>query len=88
MISFASFDDDGSSTRLGKVHVKMEDLDQHDQYEEVDTSVRFHSLNDFDTCERVEEFLEKIKEEISNDSNTNACTRSSLFLQDFPSEGM
>ena len=71
----------------------MEDLDQHDHYEEFNTSlkssVRFHSLKDFDTCEHVEEFLEKINEEISKDlSNKNADTKASLFLQDFPSKGM
>ena len=72
----------------------MEDLDQHDHYEEVDTSVRFHSLNDFDTCEHVEEFLEKIKEAVSKETSSNYADtrkekkRTSLFLQDFPSEGM
>ena len=72
-----------------QVHVKLEDIKQQRQYKKIDSSVRFYSLKDFDTCEHVEEFLEKIKEEISNDNrNTMAGTRSSLFLQDFPSEGM
>ena len=69
--------------------MKLEDVKQQRQYKKLDSSVRFYSLKDFDTCERVEEFLEKIKEAISKDnSNTNADTRTSLFLQDFPSKGM
>ena len=71
-----------------QVHVKLEDIKQQRQYKKIDSSVRFYSLKDFDTCEHVEEFLEKIKEEISKDiSNNNVVTKASLFLQDFPSEG-
>merc|ERR1711874_778543 len=74
-----SFENDGSSTKRPRQGVftptvKMEDLEQHEQYKKIDsdTSVLFYSLCNFDTCEDVEDFLDKI--------------RTNLFLQDFPSE--
>ena len=69
--------------------MKVEDIKQQRQYKKINSSVRFYSLKDFDTCEHVEEFLEKIKQAISKDNkNNNTDTRYSLFLQDFPPEGM
>ena len=72
----------------------MEDIKQQRQFKKINSSVRFYSLKDFDTCEHVEEFLEKIKEAVSKETSSNTADtrkekkRTSLFLQDFPSEGM
>ena len=76
--------------------MKVEDIKQQRQYKKIDSSIRFYSLKDFDTCEHVEEFLEtiKINEVISKETSNNTAEtreekkRTSLFLQDFPSEGM
>lgn len=76
--------------------MKVEDIKQQRQYKKIDSSIRFYSLKDFDTCEHVEEFLEtiKINEVISKETSNNTAKtrkekkRTSLFLQDFPSEGM
>ena len=81
-------------------HVKMENVieniddddDLDDQYRNPNTQVQFYSLKDFQTCDDVEEFLDKIRAEISNNSastsNITSVKRASLFLQDFPSEGV
>ena len=99
LISFASFRNDGSCVKMLKngvmeVHAKTEDIDQNEQYKIFQTQVQFYSLNtiDFHGCEDVDEFLEKMRVKISNDntatsSTGNAVKRTSLFLQDFPSEG-
>ena len=77
-----------------QVHVKLEDVKQQRQYKKIDTAVRFYSLKNFDMCEHVEELLEKIKEAISKDTSNNCAgtrkekKKTSLFLQDFPSQGM
>ena len=96
LISFASFENDGSSTKRPRQGVltptvKMEDLEQHEQYKKISpqSSVLFYSLNDYDTCEDVEEFLDKIRRNIFEDkASISAKARTNLFLQDFPSDGM
>ena len=105
LISFASFENDGSRVKGCKQgvmtpHVKMENVieniddddDLDDQYRNPNTQVKFYSLKDFQTCDDVEEFLDTIRAEISNNSastsNNTSVKRASLFLQDFPSEGV
>ena len=105
MISFASFENDGSAKKFasmprsdGKVLplVVPSDRQQHRQYENCDTKVHFHSLQDFDDRKDVEEFLEPLRtvliEEVRQNNTTKtseakAKARTNLFLQDFPSEG-
>ena len=90
MISFASFNDEGSAEFLetrGTPHVKLEDRQLHEQYEKHQTPVLFYSLKD-EGCERVDMFIDKMREKIVNDNQSaTPRTRTTLFLQDFPSSG-
>ena len=94
MISFASFENDGSTKKFTSLPrnggarplVLPEDLQQHRQYAKIGTEVQFLSLKDFDKCENVEEFLEEVRQKkITDPRKTKGST--SLFLQDFPSGG-
>ena len=71
--------------------VKSEDRLQHQQYGIPGQPVRFHSLKDFDRCEHVSEFLDKMREKISTENqvvkNNNSNATTCLFLQNFPFEG-
>ena len=97
LISFASFENDGSAKKFASMPrndgsvpsiVLPSDRQQHRQYEKSDTKVHFHSLKDFDTCENVQEFLEKVRQNIATTTTTSqAKGGTNLFLQDFPSKG-
>merc|ERR1712107_117720 len=67
-----------------------DDDDLDDRYKNSKTQVQFHSLKNFQPCDDVKEYLDLIRAEISNNSastSSNTSTkRTSLFLQDFPSE--
>ena len=69
-----------------------DDDDLDDRYKNSKTQVQFHSLKNFQPCDDVKEYLDLIRAEISNNSastSSNTSTkRTSLFLQDFPSEGV
>ena len=87
LISFASFENDGSAKKFANLsNVMLEDRQQHWQYANCDTEVDFHSLKDFGKCENVEEFLEEVRQHIVSEA-TKVKGSTSLFLQDFPSGG-
>ena len=105
LISFASFENDGSAKKFASMPrsdgsvlplVVPSDRQQHRQYENCDTKVYFHSLQDFSEKRDVKDFLEPLKtiliEEVRQNNATKtseakAKARTNLFLQDFPSEG-
>ena len=96
LISFASFDDDGSVKKFtsfprkdgsAKSLIVPTDRQQHRQYEKCDTNVHFHSLKDFDKCENVQEFLEELRQKDVAKKTGEGKGGTNLFLQDFPSRG-